>query len=41
MKDLQNGEIHELDFDFKVVWRNRTKKLNNHNQPLDLELSLT
>ena len=41
MKDLQNGEIHELDFNFKVVWHDRTKKLNNHNQPLDLELNLT
>ena len=40
MKALQHREIHELDLDFKVVWRSRTEKLDNHNQPLDLELIL-
>ncbi len=38
MKDLQSGDIEELDLDFKVIWRDREKKLNNHDQPLDLEL---
>ena len=40
MKTLRHGGIHELDLDFKVVWRNRTEKLDNHDQPLDLELIL-
>ena len=40
MKALQHRKIHELDLDFKVVWRSRTEKLDNHNQPLDLELIL-
>ena len=40
-KKLQNGSIHELDFDFKVEWENFSKKLDNHNQPLDLELETT
>ena len=40
MKALQHREIHELDLDFKVVWRSHTEKLDNHNQPLDLELIL-
>ena len=40
MKALQHREIHELDLDFKVVWSDRTEKLDNHNQPLDLELIL-
>ena len=40
MRKLENGGIHKLDFDFKVVWRNCTEKLDNHNQPLDLELIL-
>ena len=40
MKDLRHGQIHELDFDFKVVWRDRTEKLDNHDQPLDLELTI-
>ena len=38
MKDLQFGDIEELDLDFKVVWRDRKEKLENHDQPLDLEL---
>jgi hypothetical protein len=38
MKELQNGAIHELDLDFKVVWQDRTEKLDNHDQPLNLEL---
>ena len=37
---LQNGSIHELDFDFKVEWENFSKKLDNHNQPLDLVLEI-
>ena len=40
MKALQHRDIHELDLDFKVVWRSLTEKLDNHNQPLDLELIL-
>ena len=40
MKALQHREIHELDLDFKVVWSDRTEKLDNHNQSLDLELIL-
>ena len=40
MKALQHREIHELDLDFKVVWSDRSEKLDNHNQPLDLELIL-
>ena len=40
IKALQHREIHELDLDFKVVWCSRTEKLDNHNQPLDLELIL-
>ena len=40
MKALQHRDIHELDLDFKVVWRSHTEKLDNHNQPLDLELIL-
>lgn len=38
MKELQRGQIHEIDLDFKVVWRDRTEKLDNHDQPLNLEL---
>ena len=38
MKALQHRDIHELDLDFKVVWRSHTEKLDNHSQPLDLEL---
>jgi len=38
MKDLQNGDIHELDLDFKVAWHDRTEKLDNHEQPLNVEL---
>ena len=40
MKELQQGNIHELDLDFKVVWRDRTEKLDNHGQPLDIEFVL-
>ena len=39
-KKLQNGTIHELDFDFKVQWENSSRKLDNHDQPLDLELKI-
>ena len=39
-KKLQNGTLHELDFDFKVDYRNQTKKLDNHDQPLDLEIEI-
>ena len=39
-KKLQNGSIHELDFDFEEEWKNFSKKLDNHNQPLDLELEI-
>ncbi len=38
MKDLQSADIKELDLDFKVVWLDRKEKLDNHDQPLDLEL---
>ena len=37
-KQLQRGDFHELDFDFKIEWRGCSKKLDNHDQPIDLEL---
>ena len=40
MRKLENGGIHKLDFDFRVVWSDRTEKLDNHNQPIKLELIL-
>ena len=40
MKALQHRDIHELHLDFKVVWRSHIEKLDNHSQPLDLELIL-
>ena len=39
-KKLQNGNIHELDFDFKVEWKNFSRKLDNHDQPLDVKLEI-
>ena len=39
-KDIQEGTIHNLDFDFKVEWANGTRKLNNHSQPISLELEI-
>ena len=41
MRKLENGGIHELDFEFRVVWSDRTEKLDNHNQPINLELILS
>ena len=40
MRKLENGGIHELDFGFRVVWSDRIEKLDNHNQPIRLELIL-
>ena len=39
-KKLQATDISELDFDFKIEWRDRTEKLDNHSQPLDLVLEI-
>ena len=41
MRKLENGGIHKLDFDFRVVWSDRTEKLDNYNQPIRLELILS
>ena len=39
-KKLKQNQIHHLDFDFKVEWANKTKKLDNHDQPIDLVLEI-
>ena len=40
MQEVNNGVIHEIDFDFKVEFRDRVVKLDNHEQPLDLVLEI-
>jgi len=37
-KSMQTTDISELDLDFKIEWRTKTNKLDNHEQPLDFEL---
>ena len=38
MKALKNSIIHEIDIDFKIEFRDRVVKLDNHSRPLKLEL---
>ena len=38
MNAWKNSAIHEIDFDFKIEFRDRVVKLDNHSQPLKLEL---